>query len=238
VEKITIAIDGYSSCGKSTLAKALAQKLGYKYVDTGAMYRAVTWYAFEKGYIDEDNNINKEALLKDLDSLEIKFTLNKTTHHSDVCLNGVDVEKDIRTMKVSGAVSKVSAIREVRKKMVALQRKMGKRKGVVLEGRDIGTHVFPNAEIKLFMTADIEVRAKRRQDEFSSKGQYFDLEEIIESLQQRDHDDMNRKESPLIRSEDAIELDNSELNREEQLEFVLKLMADLQFLEREEKSHH
>jgi cytidylate kinase len=230
VQKITIAIDGFSSCGKSTLAKALAQKLGYKYIDTGAMYRAVTWYALENGLIDEELGINQEKLLNALSGLEVKFGLNPATHHSDVFLNGQDIEREIRTMRVSGAVSKVSAIKEVRQKMVSLQRQMGKRKGVVLDGRDIGTHVFPNAELKLFMTADPEVRAKRRLDEFSSKGQYFTLEEVQDSLEKRDHEDKTRKESPLIQAEDAIIIDNSDLNKEEQLEYVLKLISDLQLI--------
>lgn len=236
VQKITIAIDGFSSCGKSTLARSLAQKLGYKYIDTGAMYRAVTWYALDKGYIDENHSINERALLRDLPKLDIRFVLNNSTHHSDVCLNGENIEREIRTMRVSDAVSKVSAVKEVRRTMVAIQRKMGRKKGVVLDGRDIGTHVFPNAELKLFMTADPEVRAKRRQDEFSSKGQYFELEEIQESLLRRDEEDLNRKESPLIKADDAVILDNSDITREEQLDFVLKLISDLQLIPKEEHS--
>jgi CMP/dCMP kinase len=238
VQKITIAIDGYSSCGKSTLARALSQKLGYDYIDTGAMYRAVTWYALENGIMTEDYKINKKALFKVLPKLEITFRMNPVTHHSDIYLNGQNIEKEIRTMRVSRAVSKISAIREVRAAMVGLQRTMGKRKGVVLDGRDIGTHVFPKAEIKLFMTADPEVRAKRRQDEFSSKGQYFSLEEIQQSLTQRDVEDVSRKESPLVQAEDAIILDNSDLNKEEQLEFVLRLMSDLQYIPKEKKAQH
>jgi cytidylate kinase len=238
VQKITIAIDGYSSCGKSTLAKALAHKLGYKYIDTGAMYRAVTLHALQNNLIGDDLELNKEGLLDALPNLEVKFTLNPETYHSDVVLNGVIVEREIRTMQVSNTVSRISAIKEVREKMVSLQRQMGKRKGVVMDGRDIGTHVFPKAEIKLFMTADPEVRAKRRMDEFSSKGQYFSLEEVEMSLLKRDVEDMSREESPLIQADDAIVLDNSELNKEEQLEFVLKLISDLQLISREEQSHH
>jgi cytidylate kinase len=238
VQKITIAIDGFSSCGKSTLARALAQKIGYKYIDTGAMYRAVTWHALKKGYINGSKEINTKSLIKDLPQLEVKFELNPSTHHSDVLLNGENIEREIRTMKVSNAVSRISAVKEVRERMVALQRQMGKRKGVVLDGRDIGTQVFPKAELKLFMTADDEVRARRRMDEFSSKGQYFSLEEVLQSLKKRDHEDMTRKESPLVQAEDAIILDNSDLNKEEQLEFVLKLISDLQFISREEQSHH
>lgn len=238
VQKITIAIDGYSSCGKSTLAKALAQRLGYNYIDTGAMYRAVTVYALRHDLIGPNQEINTEGLIAVLPLIDVEFVVNQATHHSDVFLNGEDVERDIRTMEVSGLVSKVSAIKEVREKMVALQRQMGKRKAVVLDGRDIGTHVFPKAELKLFMTADNDVRAKRRQDEYSSKGQYFTLEEVKQSLMKRDHEDITRKESPLIKAEDAVILDNSDLTREEQLEFVLKLISDLQFISREEQSHH
>jgi cytidylate kinase len=238
VQKITIAIDGFSSCGKSTLAKNLAQRLGYKYIDTGAMYRAVSLYALRNNLIGAKGNINQDVLLKALPNLEIKFAINSETHHSDVFLNDENVEREIRTMRVTDAVSKVSAIKEVREKMVHLQRQMGKRKGVVMDGRDIGTHVFPNAEIKLFMIADPEVRAKRRMDEFSSKGQYFTQDEIEMSLLKRDMDDMTRKESPLTQADDAVILDNSDLTREEQLEFVLKLISDLQYISREEQSHH
>jgi cytidylate kinase len=238
VQKITIAIDGFSSCGKSTLAKALAQKLSYKYIDTGAMYRAVTWFALERGFINDANKINQDNIINALPEVEIRFAVNPETYNSDVYLNDLDIEQQIRKMAVSRLVSKVSAIREVREKMVALQRQMGKGKGVILDGRDIGTHVFPKAELKLFMTADNDVRAKRRMDEYSSKGQYFSLEEVKQSLKERDNDDLNRKESPLIKADDAIILDNSDLNKEEQLEFVLKLIYDLQYISKEEQSHH
>ncbi len=237
MQKITIAIDGYSSCGKSTLARALAQKLNYNYIDTGAMYRAVTLYALQNDMIDGDV-VNVDALITSLPEINVEFELNTKTHHSDVVLNSVDVEREIRTMEVSSLVSKVSAIKAVREKMVALQRQMGKKKAVVLDGRDVGTHVFPKAELKLFMIADPEVRAKRRQDEFSSKGQYFTLEEVEMSLLKRDMADISREESPLTQAEDAVVLDNSDLTREEQLEFVLKLIADLQFISREEQSQH
>lgn len=231
MRKITIAIDGYSSCGKSTLARALANKIHYDYIDTGAMYRGVTLYALRMDLIDEAGQINKQGLIDALPLIEIEFKMNDKTHHSDVYLNGEDVEREIRTMRVSDLVSKVSAIREVREKMVALQRQMGKRKGVVLDGRDVGTHVFPNAELKLFMIADPDVRAKRRQDEFSSKGQYFTQAEVEMSLLKRDLADITREESPLIQADDAVVLDNSDLTREEQLEFVLKLISDLQFIQ-------
>ncbi len=227
VQKITIAIDGYSSCGKSTLAKALAHKLHYNYIDTGAMYRAVTLYAIRHNWAGAGKAVNSVALINALTQIELHFELNAHTHHSDIFLNNENVEHEIRTMQVSDWVSRVSAIKEVREKMVNLQRKLGRGKGVVLDGRDIGTHVFPNAELKLFMTADPDVRARRRLDEYSSKGQYFTLEEVKKNLQQRDHEDINRKESPLIKAEDAVVLDNSELSREDQLEFVLKLINDL-----------
>jgi cytidylate kinase len=238
VQKITIAIDGFSSCGKSTLAKALAQKLHYKYIDTGAMYRAVTWFALQKGLLKEDGDMDVLGIVKSLPEIEIRFAINPETHHSDVFLNDVNIEQKIRTMAVSKLVSKVSAIREVREKMVSLQRQMGRHKSVVLDGRDIGTHVFPKAELKLFMTADNEVRARRRMDEYSSKGQYFTLEEVMQSLKDRDHDDLNRTESPLTKADDAVVLDNSELSREEQLDFVLKLIYDLQVIDREEQTQH
>lgn len=237
MQKITIAIDGYSSCGKSTLAKALAHKLHYDYIDTGAMYRAVTLYALQMDLMDEQGTIQLDNLINALPLIEVEFHINERTHHSDVFLNGENVEREIRTMRVSDLVSKVSAIKEVREKMVALQRKMGKRKGVVLDGRDIGTHVFPKAELKLFMIADPDVRAKRRQDEFSSKGQYFSLGEVEMSLLKRDMADISREESPLTQAEDAVVLDNSDLSKEEQLEFVLKLISDLQFVTKEEQSH-
>lgn len=240
MHKITIAIDGYSSCGKSTLARTLAQKLHYNYIDTGAMYRAVTLYALRHNLIDETTpEVNVQELIKHLPNIEVKFEFNASTHHSDVILNGENVEKEIRTMKVSECVSKISSIKEVREKMVAAQRQMGKYKAVVLDGRDIGTHVFPKAELKLFMTADMDVRAKRRMDEFSSKGQYFTFEEVKQNLMQRDYDDINRKESPLIKADDAVILDNSDLTREEQLEFVLKLISDLQLIaNKEEQTEH
>lgn len=230
MQNITIAIDGFSSCGKSTLAKALAHKLNYKYIDTGAMYRAVTLYAIRQQWIDTEKNINETALIQALSEIELGFVNNPETHHSDITLNGENVEQEIRLMPVSSVVSKVSTIKEVREKMVALQRQMGKRKGVVMDGRDIGTNVFPKAELKLFMTADPEVRARRRADEYSSKGQYFSLDDIKHNLQQRDQEDLNRKENPLIKADDAVVLDNSDLSREQQLEFVLKLIHDLQLL--------
>lgn len=230
MHKITIAIDGYSSCGKSTLAKALAQKLNYKYIDTGAMYRAVAWYALKNGIIDQDQNIDNNLLLSNLNKIDVSFEFNQDTKQSDVYLNGYNIESNIRTMEVSSIVSKISSIKEVREKMVALQRIMGEGKGLILDGRDIGTHVFPNAELKLFMTANTNIRAKRRQDEYFSKQQYFSLEEVKQSLINRDNEDINRQENPLIQAQDAVVIDNSTISREQQLAFVLKLIEDLKLI--------
>jgi len=230
MHKITIAIDGFSSCGKSTLAKALAHRLHYSYIDTGAMYRAVTVYALRHNLIDETNELNVVGLISELPNINVEFHFNQLTKTSETILNDENVEVEIRSKRVNDNVSKVSSIKEVREKMVALQRQMGKKKAVVLDGRDIGTHVFPKAELKLFMIADPEVRAKRRQDEFSSKGQYYTLEEVEMSLLKRDMADMNREESPLTQADDAIILDNSDLTREEQLEYVLKLIEDMQVM--------
>jgi len=236
MQKITIAIDGYSSCGKSTLAKALAHKLHYNYIDTGAMYRAVTLFAIRKGLIGVEKPLEVDLLILKLDEIHLKFDINTSTHHSDIYLNNENVETQIRGMDVSNCVSRVSAVKQVREKMVAMQRQMGKGKAVVLDGRDIGSHVFPKAELKIFMTADADVRAKRRLDEYSSKGQYFTIEEVKHNLLKRDLEDINRVESPLIKAEDAVVLDNSELTREEQLEFVLKLISDLHFISKEEQA--
>ncbi len=227
MRKITIAIDGYSSCGKSTIAKALAQRLNYRYIDTGAMYRSVTLHALRHHFIV--NNIpDKNKIIESLPDIHIKFEFNPHTKTSETYLNGENVERHIRTMEVNQYVSEISSIKEVREKMVALQREMGKHKAVVLDGRDIGTNVFPKAELKIFMTADNTVRAQRRMDELSSKGEYHELEEVLQNLLKRDHDDMNRQENPLIQAEDAVILDNTDLSKEEQLEFVIKLINDLQ----------
>ncbi len=230
MQKITIAIDGYSSCGKSTLAKALAQKLGYNYIDTGAMYRAVAVYALQNQLIDSNSKINESELTAQLNNIDVAFSFNPHTKTSETLLNGVNVEKDIRTMQVNDVVSKISSIKAVREKMVALQRLMGKNKAVVLDGRDIGTNVFPHAELKLFMTADYDVRAQRRQDELQSKGQYFTHEEVKQNLISRDYDDTHRKENPLTKAKDAIVLDNTDLSREQQIEYVIKLIADMQLV--------
>lgn len=226
MSKITIAIDGYSSCGKSTLAKALANRLGYSYVDSGAMYRAVTLYALRHNFI-EDGRVNVGELVKYLDDIHITFVYNPHTKVSETYLNGENVEKEIRQMHVSENVSRISQIKEIRARMVALQRSMGKGKGVVMDGRDIGTNVFPHAELKLFMTADKDVRVQRRLDEFTSKGNILTFDEVKHNLDVRDYEDTHRKENPLTKSKDAILLDNSDLNKEQQLEYVVKLIGDL-----------
>lgn len=226
MSKITIAIDGFSSCGKSTLAKSLAQKLDYNYIDTGAMYRAVTYYCINNGIIRQ-NDLNMDLLHQELPNIDVSFRHNTQTRVSETYLNGENVERDIRGMEVAQNVSRVSSVKEVREKMVALQRDMGKHKGVVMDGRDIGTHVFPFAELKLFMTADTDVRTQRRLNELSSKGEYYSFEEIKQNLIKRDYDDTHRKENPLVKAKDAIILDNTDISKEEQLEFVLKLINDL-----------
>lgn len=226
MSKITVAIDGYSSCGKSTLAKALAQKLHYNYIDTGAMYRAVTLYCLRNNIIS-DSIIDLPKLLLELKNIQVSFAYNTLTKTSEVLLNNEHVEKEIRMMDVANHVSTVSSIKEVREKMVVLQRQMGKDKGVIMDGRDIGTHVFPDAELKLFMTADNDVRTQRRLDELSSKGEYHTFADVRHNLEKRDHDDSTRKESPLLQAADAVVLDNTDITKEEQLEFVIKLINDL-----------
>lgn len=225
MKKITIAIDGFSSCGKSTLAKALAARLGYFYVDSGAMYRAVTLFAIKHGYI-KNNEVNADAISYNLDKINIWFKYNNNSKSSETYLNGENVEKEIRGIQVSSFVSNVSAIKEVRKKMVAIQQEMGREKGVVMDGRDIGTTVFPQAELKLFMTADPDVRAQRRFIEYKTKGETVAIDEIKKNLEKRDYEDTHRKESPLVKAKDAVMFDNSDLNQTEQLDYVLKLIKD------------
>lgn len=225
--KITIAIDGHSSCGKSTIARALAARLNYTYVDTGAMYRSVTLFSLRNGAI-KGEVIDEAKIQSLLPKIKIHFEYNHQHKHSETMLNDENVEKEIREMEVARCVSKVAAIKEVRTAMVKLQREMGRSKGVVMDGRDIGTNVFPNAELKIFMTADPDVRTQRRVDEMHSKGQHVSFEEVKKNLLKRDYEDSHRKENPLTKAPDAIVLDNSELNKEEQLEFVLKLIRDLQ----------
>jgi len=213
--KINIAIDGYSSCGKSTLAKAIAKQLDYVFIDTGAMYRAVTLFAIENKLIN--GVLNEIELISRLPQIEITFEFNKERGASDILLNGKNVETEIRQMKVSEKVSLVAAVKEVRKKLVELQQKMGNKKGVVMDGRDIGTVVFPFAELKIFMTANKDVRANRRFEELQLKSEKTTLELVKANLEQRDYIDTNRKEDPLRQAEDAKVLDNSELSKEEQI---------------------
>jgi cytidylate kinase len=226
--KIIIAIDGFSSCGKSTIAKAIASSLGYAYIDTGAMYRAVTLFFIQNNIILSDKGlsiIDHEYLLEVLDNIDIHFHYNPQLGYSEVFLNSHNVEKEIRQMFVSDFVSKVSAIKEVRQKLVHMQQIMGMNKGVVMDGRDIGTTVFPAAELKFFMIADPEVRAKRRFNELTGKGEKVSLKQVITNLTKRDHLDTHRAESPLMKAPDAIVLDNTALNQQEQLDFVLNLVG-------------
>ena len=221
MHKITIAIDGYSSCGKSTTAKKVAKRLGYGYIDTGAMYRAVTLY-FHQHLVTPTN---QREVIKALDHIQIEFRRNSNDGRNETYLNGLNVEDEIRKIYIADQVSEVSTIAEVRHAMVAQQRKMGKKKGVVLDGRDIGTVVFPDAELKLFMTADPIIRANRRQIELNEKGDFVDLEEIIENIKKRDFIDTSRKESPLRKADDAIDIDTSYMTLDEQVEMVC-LLAD------------
>ena len=217
-KKITIAVDGFSSCGKSTLAKQLAAKLGYVYIDTGAMYRAVTLYALRNNMV-VDEELDTQLLISRLGDINIHFELNENGE-PQTFLNGANVEREIRKIYVSQWVSPVAAVPEVRHVMVAQQQKMGEAKGVVMDGRDIGTTVFPNAELKIFVTADVDVRAQRRYDEMLSKGEAADMEEVKLNLQERDRIDQSRKESPLRKADDAVVLDNSHITRDEQLQIA------------------
>jgi len=223
-KKITIAIDGYSSCGKSTIAKEIAQTLDYIYVDSGAMYRSVCLYLMNEGII-KDKRFLESQVKSALPLISITFKTNEVGL-SETYLNGENVEDEIRTIEVSNLVSQVSTIGSVRNKLVALQQEMGKHGGVVMDGRDIGTVVFPNADLKLFMTADVNVRAERRLKELVDKGQKLTFEDIKANLQHRDHVDKNREISPLMQADDAIVIDNTHLTAEEQLEKVLSLVKN------------
>lgn len=223
-KKLTIAIDGFSSCGKSTMAKALAKKLDYTYVDSGAMYRAVTLYCIDNNLISE-GNINEELLGQRLVEIQIEFLPNSETGQADTYLNGKNIEDKIRQIEVSNLVSPVSKLAFVRKTLVELQRKISEGKGVVMDGRDIGTVVFPDADLKIFMTADVDIRAQRRYDELINKNQKVNFQEIRDNINQRDYIDSTRKESPLRQAEDAVVLDNSKMNRKEQLNWILDLIA-------------
>ncbi|WP_166966241.1 (d)CMP kinase [Yeosuana marina] len=223
-KKIIIAIDGFSSTGKSTVAKQLAKQLGYIYVDSGAMYRAITYFAMTNGFIDE-NGFDVDGLISKLEDIHVSFKFNKDLGFAEVYLNGINVEKEIRTLEVSNFVSKVSAIPEVRKQLVKQQHQLGLQKGIVMDGRDIGTVVFPDAELKLFMTASAETRALRRYDELKAKGDDVSFEDVLNNVQERDHLDSTRKDSPLYKAEDAIEIDNSNLSLDEQFDKILKLVT-------------
>lgn len=224
MEKINIAIDGVSSSGKSTMAKDLAKIIGYIYIDSGAMYRAVTLYCLQNNLINDDNTIKEEKLKTQLQDIHIEFKLNPETGRPDTYLNGQNVEAEIRGMEVSQLVSPVSAIGFLRKEMVKQQQAMSLYKGVVMDGRDIGTVVFPDAELKLFITASPEIRAQRRMDELRMKGNNdTSYEEVLENIKYRDHHDQNRKESPLRKADDAIVLDNSTTNIEQQLQWAVDM---------------
>ena len=220
MKKITIAIDGHSSCGKSTMAKNLAKEIGYIYVDTGAMYRAVTLYAMRHDLFYDNGDVNMEALRAEMPDIKISFKFNAETGRPDAYLNGEPVENVIRTIEVSNHVSKIAAVPFVREAMVAQQREMGKEKGVVMDGRDIGTTVFPDAELKVFVTASAEVRAQRRFDELKAKGMPADYDDILKNVQERDYIDSHREVSPLRQAPDAILLDNSNMTIPEQQEWL------------------
>lgn len=226
MSKLTIAIDGHSSTGKSTLAKELAACLGYIYVDSGAMYRAVALEALRHGWVSKDLGIQEENIINALENLKITFSVN-SQGQSITMLNNENVEDAIRTMEVSNVVSQVSKLIPVRRRLVALQQKMGDKGGVVMDGRDIGTVVFPKADLKIFMTASDQVRALRRKAELDSKGQDYSLNEVLENLKSRDKSDMERADSPLIAASDARILDNSEINRKEQFNLVLGWINEL-----------
>lgn len=226
MKRIIIAIDGFSSCGKSTMAKALARNIGYLYFDSGAMYRAVALFCMQNGLINGEE-IDTAALRERLDEIHISFEADPETKNSVTLLNGVNVEHEIRSLEVSRFVSKVAALDFVRSAMVDQQREMGKQKGIVMDGRDIGTTVFPDAEMKVFVTASAEVRAQRRYDELVARGDNPDFNDILENVLQRDHIDQTREVSPLRKADDALLLDNSDLTREEQMNWLVETFNKL-----------
>lgn len=225
MKKITIAIDGFSSTGKSTLAKALAKALGYIYIDTGAMYRAVTLFAMRKGLISA-NSFDEARLVELLDTFDVHFEYNVAKGYADIYLNQENVEELIRTLELSQFVSQIAAVSQVRKKLVEQQQILGKSKGVVMDGRDIGTVVFPEAELKIFMTASPEIRAERRFKELQEKNSAVVYEDVLRNVVERDQIDTSRKDSPLVKADDAIEVDNSNLSREEQFDLILQLVKE------------
>lgn len=222
MKKIVIAIDGYSSCGKSTMAKDLAREVGYIYVDTGAMYRAVTLFAMRNGVFDAEGNIDEARLKALLPDVKLTFKLNSETKLPEVCLNGECVERDIRTLEVSQHVSPIAALPFVREKLVEQQQAMGKEKGIVMDGRDIGTVVFPDAELKIFVTASAEIRAQRRFKELEAKGMSANFDEILQNVEQRDYIDTHRETSPLRQADDALVLDNSHLTIADQKVWLME----------------
>lgn len=223
MKKIIIAIDGFSSTGKSTIAKQLAKHLGYVYVDTGAMYRAVALFAMENGYINKEY-FDTQTLINALPDIRLQFQYNNTLGFAEMYLNDTNVENEIRTLNVSQYVSRIAEISEVRAKLVEQQQKMGQERGIVMDGRDIGTVVFPDAEVKIFMNSSAETRAQRRFEELTEKGQVVSFEDVLKNVQERDHIDSNRDDSPLIIAKDAIEIDNSEIDKDEQFAQVLELV--------------
>lgn len=225
MKKITIAIDGFSSTGKSTLAKQLAKELGYVYVDTGAMYRAVAYFAMQHNLVSE-THLDKAGLVAQLPNINLRFQFNPALGFAEMYLNNENIENQIRTIEVSRMVSKVAEISEVRAKLVEQQQAMGKDKGIVMDGRDIGTVVFPDAELKLFMTASSKTRAQRRFDELVEKGQHITFEDVLQNVEERDYIDTHREDSPLVKADDAIEVDNSSLSKKEQFELVLNLVKE------------
>jgi cytidylate kinase len=226
-DKLTIALDGYSSCGKSTLAKALASRLNYTYVDSGAMYRAITLFAIERGVATKDS-VHKAELISLLNEIDVSLQYDSVNESVTTYLNGRNVEEEIRSMRVSEVVSHVSVIKEVRAKLRAIQQNLGEQGGVVMDGRDIGTAVFPNAELKVFMTASPQVRAQRRFDELKAKGKNVSFQDVQENLVSRDQEDTSRKENPLVQAVDALVLDNSDMSPEQQLELALEWIAERQ----------
>lgn len=228
MKKITIAIDGFSACGKSTMAKALAQKINYIYVDSGAMYRAITLYSLKNGLIDENGNVDVAKLQADINNIKVTFRLDDKTKLPITYLNGENVEADIRSMEVSGKVSAISSLGFVRRAMVAQQQELGQAKGIVMDGRDIGTVVFPKAELKIFLTAKPEVRAQRRLDELRLKGDMkTTFKEVFQNLQERDNADQTRTDSPLKKADDALVLDNSDMTRDQQMQWILERFEEV-----------
>ncbi len=225
MKKIIIAIDGFSSTGKSTIAKQLAKKLGYVYVDTGAMYRAVALFAMENGYINQES-FDTQTLVNALPKIDLKFRYNDKLGFAEMFLNDKNVENEIRTLEVSQFVSRIAEISEVRAKLVEQQQKMGQKRGIVMDGRDIGTVVFPDAEVKIFMNSSAETRAQRRFEELTEKGQDVTYDAVLKNVQERDYIDSHREDSPLIIAKDAVEIDNSKLNKEEQFDQVMELVKN------------